>query len=454
MHKPLPDRCLKRWAGQRPLIVASSTLALVIAGGWTGARALDLDIKGIDGLNTETVANRERLKVWDNAERYGANPVSNMERRDLTPDGIRMGNYMVIPNLGTALVFDDNIFGIDTDRRSDWRTEITPSLQLKSQLPRHVLDLSLDGKIVTYFENEDQNYENYRAKVDTALHYDHAHTLSLSLSTLLKHEERDDPIASYTAAGPISVFEHRAATGITRDVGRLYGTLATSVERRDYVDTTSIYGEPLDQDPRDTDTYSAGTKIGYRFSPGFEFVTKVRLLKSDNRGDDEGDRDSWGYEAVAGLVFETNPLLKWRILGGYGIRDYRDDALEDINTNLLQADVQWLPTQRLTIYGTLSRHIEEALDLSSSGLVETSAKVRADYELYHNLVLSGALEYRHDEFIDVRTDDIVSARVGLDYYFSKNWLFTFGYEHQIRDSTDDSLDMHRNRFMVGAKLRF
>jgi hypothetical protein len=40
------------------------------------------------------------------------------------------------------------------------------------------------------------------------------------------------------------------------------------------------------------------------------------------------------------------------------------------------------------------------------------------------------------------------------YYFTKNWLFTFGYEHQVRDSTDDTLDMHRNRFMIGAKLRF
>ena len=35
-----------------------------------------------------------------------------------------------------------------------------------------------------------------------------------------------------------------------------------------------------------------------------------------------GDSDTWGYEALAGLAFETNPLLKWRILGGFGVRDY------------------------------------------------------------------------------------------------------------------------------------
>jgi hypothetical protein len=437
------------------LRLAASALVLTIIISPPRARALDLDLQGADGLNTETIANRERLKVWDDAERYGANTVSNMERRYVSPDGMRMGNYAVIPNVGAAVVFDDNIFAIDADKQSDVRSELTPSVQFKSQLPRHVLDFSLDGKIVNYAEHTDQDYANYRAKVDTALHFDSAHTLSASFSTLLKHEERDDPLADFTAREPIPVYEHRAAIGITRDVGRLYGTLAASAERRDYGDVLSIYGAPLDEDTRDTDTYSTQAKVGYRFSPGFEFITKMKVSKSDNRGNAFGNRDSWGYEAVAGLAFETNPLLRWRILGGYGTRDYTDAKLTDIATSLVEAEVEWLPTQRLTIYATLSRQIEEALDLNATGVVQSGAKLKADYEIYHNLVLSGALELRNDNFLGTsRQDDVFMARAGLDYYFTKNWLFTFGYEHQVRDSTDDSLDMHRNRFMVGAKLRF
>ena len=53
-----------------------------------------------------------------------------------------------------------------------------------------------------------------------------------------------------------------------------------------------------------------------------------------------------------------------------------------------------------------------------------------------------------------RSDQIWDVGVGLDYYLTKNWLFTFGVEHQVRDSTSDSLDMHRNKVMIGAKLRF
>ena len=439
----------------RRLNLAVSALALGMLIDAPRAHAIDTDTSNADGLNIETVATRERLKVWDNAQHYGAGTVSEIQRRYAMPDGMRLGNYAVISNAGAVVVFDDNIFAIESDKQSDIRSELTPSIKFKSDLPRHVLDFSLDGKIVNYAEHSDQDYANYRATVDTALHFDAAHTLSASFGTLLKHEERDDPLALFTAAGPIPVFEHRAAIGITRDVGRLYGTISAVAERRQYSDVQSIFGATLDETSRNTDTFSSQVKAGYRFSPGFEFVSKMRVLQMDNQGNAFGNRDAWGYEAVAGLAFQTNPLLRWRVVGGFGVRDYASAKLDDIQTSLLEAEVQWLPTDRLTIYGTLNRQIEEALDLNSSAVVQSSVKVRADYEIYHNLVLSGALELRNDDFKGTnRQDDVYAAHLGLDYYFTKNWLFTFGYDHQVRDSSDDTLDMNRNRYMIGAKIRF
>ncbi len=439
---------------RRGLMLAASACALALLAG-QDASALDLDLKGVAGLNVDTVASRDRLKYWDNSQMYGANPVSNIDRRLLSPDGIRIGNYTVLPAIGATLIYDDNIFAIDADKQADLRTELTPSIQFKSDLPRHALDFSLDGRLVTFADHPEHNYANYRAKLEGALHYDHAHTLALSLTSVLKHEERDDPLFSLMADEPIPVLENRVAVGITRDVGRLYGTLAASFEDRDYFDVTGLDGNNLDQDGRDTQTASGNLKLGYRFSPGYELVSKFRTTKTENRGDAATDGDSWSYEAVAGLAFETNPLLKWRILGGYGVRDFEDAGMQDLATSIVNADVQWLPTQRLTIYAAVYRQIEDALDINGSSVLQTGGELRAEYEIYHNLVLTGALKLRQDQFEGVdRTDDVASGRVSLDYYFTKNWLFTFGYEHQVRDSTLDSLDMHRNRFMVGAKVRF
>jgi hypothetical protein len=445
--------CISRLA--RRLRLAVSALALGILLDLPRAQAVDANVKSHDELNTETVASRDREKVWDNAIRYGANTVSNIDRREYAPNGLRAGNYVVLPSIGATVIYDDNIFAIDADKQSDFRFELTPSVEFKSHLPRHILDFSLDGKIVEFAEHTDQNYANYRARVSGALHYDNATTLSASMSSLLKHEERDDPLVSLTAREPVSIFEHRAAIGITHDVGRLYGTLGQIAERRDYSSATSISGETLDGNDRNTDLFTSVAKAGYRFSPGFEVIGKLRMIRTENQAAAPENRSSWGYEAVAGLVFESNPLLRWTILGGYGVRDYDNAKFDSIQTSLLTAEVQWLPTQRLTIYGTLSRQIAEALDAKSTGVVETDAKIKADYEIYHNLVLSGALEYRYDNFFGTsRQDDVFTAHLGVDYYFSKNWLFTFGVDHQVRDSSDDALDMHRNRYMIGAKLRF
>ena len=159
---------------------------------------------------------------------------------------------------------------------------------------------------------------------------------------------------------------------------------------------------------------------------------------------------------MAGIAFETNPLLRWRILGGYGVRDFEQAGLATLTTTLMEADIQWLPTQRLTIYGTrLAPDLGSGRHRRPVASFSRAPKIRAEYEIYHNLILTGGVEVREDDFQGIsRTDNIYAARAGLDYYFTKNWLFTFGYEHQVRDLSNDSLDMHRNRFMIGAKLRF
>ncbi len=417
--------------------------------------ALALDIDGTDGLITETIASRERLKDYDNIKTYGAERVSDRDRIYAKPDGLRAGNYTIFPSVGATVVFDDNIYRSDLDKESDWRSEITPGIKFQSRLPRHVLDMSLDGKIVNYLENTSQDYANVRAKLDGALHFDHAHTLSASILSALEHEERGEISTPLTASEPIPVYHNRASVGITRDVGRLYGTLMATFERWDYADVRALNGDSLDQDYRNTNQFSTALRFGYRFSPGFEFVGKIRALRDLNRGNDLYDRDAYGYEAMAGLAFETSPLLRWRLLAGYGFRDFEQDTIEDVSTGILEAQVQWLPTEYLTFTGIATRQIIAADAVQDAGRIETRLLGRLEYEIWHNVVMNFGLEYADAEFVGVaRRDQTITGRIGLDYHMNKAWLLSLGYEHSVRESTETAFDMSRNRVTVGAKLRF
>jgi hypothetical protein len=432
------------------LRIAVSAIALGMVITTPQARAGELDVDSVDELDTSTIASRQRFEVWKRGS--GGSGTDNGLAQ---PDGLQMGNYLISPEAGAIVVYNDNIYGRDKDRQTDWQTETKANVTFKSGLPRHVLDFSLDGKIVNYAEHTDQDYANVRARVQGALHFDSATTLSASLLSALEHEERGGPVTPIAVKEPVSVFHNRVSAGITRDVGRLYGTISTAAESWNYNDVEAFNGSMLDRDGRDTTVYSGQIRAGYRFSPGFEFVTKLRSYRQDNTGTPALDRDAWGYEAMAGLAFETNPLLRWRIMGGYSIRDFDQANVANFATSVLEADVQWLPTQRLSVFAAVSQSILEETESTSSAIVSTGGKLTAKYEIYHNLMLTGSAEMHEEDYKGTdRTDFVYSARTGLEYLLSKNLLFTFGYEHQVRDSSDDSNDMHRNRFMLGAKLRF
>lgn len=429
------------------------TTALLSAVPVAPARALDLGSSG--DRSEETIAYRERLRDYDSIKKFGAERVADRDRKLFQPEGLRAGNLMFFPTIGTALVFDDNVLLSNQNRQSDLRAEITPGLRVVAQTPRHAFDLSLGGKIVEYTEFSEQDHVNAHIKAGAALHFDHAHTLSMSVLSRLDHSDQLDPFSPTFARQLVPFQEHRASIGLTRDAGRLYGTVSGTVESLDFHDVTSRNGIRVNHDASDMRTASAEVRIGYRFSPGYELIGKVRGLRQENEGTPTLDRDAYGYEALAGLHGEANPLLRWRLLGGYGTRDFDQAGMASIRSLLAEAEVQWLPTQYLTFYATARRMISGTQEIEGSGLVETSLKSRLDYEIWHNVVLTINGEVKDHEYIgSSRRDRIHAGRIGADWYLSKNWMLNFSYEHLVRDSNIAENDLTRNQVMVGAKLKF
>ncbi len=434
-------------------IACASTAAAVALLGAGPATALDLDRQ--NGLSTETVASRQRLKDYDNIKQFGAERVTDRDRKFLQPDGLRVGNFYVLPALEEVGVYDDNIFGSNKDPVADFRMETLPSLVIQSAMPRHSIDAAISGKIVNYLENTDQNYESIVGKLRGALHIDHANTLSALIQSGREHEERSGLTADKSAAEPVPIDHHRAAVGFTHDAGRLYGTVSAGAEQWKYYDVRSLDGSTLSQSDRDQELYEAQIRMGYRISPGFEFVTKFRALRQINEPDDTGDRNSIGYEALAGLAMESDPLLRWRLLGGYGIRDFDRSDLASVANMLLEGQVEWLPTQRLTLFGSVQHAIVDTFGADDDGRIETSLKGSAAYELLHNLVGYADFAIKETDYLGSdRQDRTWQAGAGLEYLHTKNWSFSLGYQFENRESNDQEFDRTRNQVRVGAKLAF
>lgn len=433
----------------------AATAAAFSAIPFGGALAIDVDSNA--DLITDTVASQEMRRDWMEARNRGARSVDEADRGFAAPDGIRMGSFIIYPSVTETIAYDSNIYGLAQDPIADWRFITTPTLNIQSQLPRHAFDMTIFGRFMNFAENTDQDYANFGGSARGALHIDHAHTLAASTVIRREHEERTAITASQSAAEPVPIDQYRASIGLTRDVGRLYGTLSASAEKLDYHSVPAIGGGTLNQDYRDQDLYAVQLRTGYRISPGFDFVTQVRGVKQFNEPEAPGqeNRNSSGYEISAGLAFETDPLLRWRLLGGYGVRNYERADLANVASSLIEAQVTWLATNRLTLSANASRRIADELGADDNGRIETSATVSADYEIRHDLYATTNVGYADVDFIGTsREDQIFEAGASLQYYYTKNMLFTLGYTYENRNSNDASYDLDRSVVRAGGTLKF
>lgn len=417
--------------------------------------AYAIDLGNDPSLVTETVASRDRLRIYDRIKVFGAERVNDRDHAFGQPFGIRFGNFFAYPAVDTLAMYDDNLYATKTDPVSDMRFEMSPILRIQSKLPRHSLSLVAGARSVSFLENSDQDFVNLHGQISGGLDIDSGHVLSASASSSLEHEERSDITSPQAATEPVEFTKNSVSVGITRDIGRLYGTLSASMTTLDYSSVMTNDGSLLNQDARDQEIYSAQLRTAYRISPGFEAITRFKAVRRENNEIEELSRNSTGYEGAAGLNMETNPILRWQFIAGYGIRDFDKEELQSVSSLLAEGRLEWLPTQRLTFHGTLSHKIDDSLGDVDAGRIETTVKGSFDYEIYHNLVAHAGLRYSKADLIGSdRVDITYEAIAGLDYFLSEHWLLGLDYRYQTRDSTTESYSMDRNQIMATVKYKY
>lgn len=392
---------------------------------------------------------------WDSAQQFGAVAVRDRAYTAFQPDGLRLGNYLLFPTIGYATAYDDNVTGEQIKKIADWRHELSATIKFESHLPRHLLDFMTGIKAVTFQRNDHMEHIDGFATVRWRFDFDHAHSFYGYASTELTHEEElGDERPTSTRRAP-QVLKTKAEAAFKRDAGRLHVAAGARYQAWDYSDATTFSGLNVDQDGRDAWILSPFVRWGFRMSPGYTLVGEVMGHHQENRGADGVDRDARGIEALAGVDFELTRLLKASLKGGYRFQDYRQANLDDISAPVWDARLQWLVSPLVTLTFGAQRSIFATTFGDSSGRLESIYSAKIEYEMWRNLLWTAEAQYRASDFVGTdRTDELYVGRIGAEYAHTKNWLFTFEYEHQNRQSSLNSFDITKNRVMLGTKLRF
>lgn len=390
-------------------------------------------------------------------------PVGDRLHPDYDAVGYRLGALFFYPKLTAGLRYDSNVFASGTNPRGDWALLLSPELTVRygilpsayRQNPsRFSYEINLNADIYRFRDLTSENRVDARARFRT--HWDIADDLQLdtAFEAARKHDERGDSSTPLNASSPVPYNDLRGEATLTKTFGRFGVAFNGGVRNLTYESVTAFDGTVLDQSGRDGTIYSTYIKPFYEFSPGYRAFVRMAANTRNYEASGDQNRDSHGYDVRAGLDFVVTPLIYGSVEVGYLSQTYDNPLIRPVDGLSFKGELVWLATALLTVKLEGERSIAETVTPNFDARLDTAFGVRADYELFRNVILFGGLTFRHEDFRGTpRIDDVTKVSAGVNYLMNRNLSTGLRYDFISRDSTIPlySYDKHVVTFNVTAQ---
>lgn len=389
------------------------------------------------------------------AEDVRGQGVADRARPDYDAMGVRTGSFLFFPSLTVGESYNDNIYAAENNTESDFVTDVSTQLSLVSTWSRHELILNATAAAAFYAENDDENTVDWG--VGATGRVDIVRDSSIDLAVSYDHltEDRGSANAIGVQEDPTEYDLLYGLVAINHKFNRVTLRASGSYSDYDYENGTLIGGGLSFQDDRDRTEMVGTVQVGYDVSPD----TNVFLRGSINERDYDldvpaatVDRDSDGYEVVAGVEFGITSLASGEIYAGYQAQDYSDAALDSISGLAFGIDVEWYATPLTTVRALASSSVQETINASASGYLSNSYGLGVDHELTRNIIASADVSYTTDDYEGItRKEDTLTLDLGVDYLINRNFRAEFGYTYTSRES--DTAGRGYDNNVVGISLK-
>jgi len=358
------------------------------------------------------------------------------------PQGLRWGVFDVSPSLDIELNSNDNIYYSDINEVSDTYSAITPAVRIASDWGRHQLSASLRSSFVNYADNDNLNTTSWDAGLAGRLDIHGRSNLFAAVNYSDGFEALYDPSAQTVGtnlAKPIEFKATTASAGFVAEGNRLRFVGQATLTDLNYEDAVTLGGVVLPQDDRDLTQVVYSGRADYALSPDTS-VYAIWVGNTRDYDDSAVNRDSDGYDAAIGASFDLTNLIRGEAQIGYQEQTYDNPLFEKVDGVSFAANVQYFPTQLLTIWANTARTIQETPQIGASGYTSTGSQIGLDYEVLRTLVLSASYGYTADDYngtkINVvdRTDDRTTFTLSAKYLVNRRIFIRGAYVYSDNKS--------------------
>ena len=362
-------------------------------------------------------------------------PVEERPRPDYDAIGIPAGAFLVFPSVELGWRYDDNIFRKKDDKTEDRILSFQPAVRAASQWSNHQLVLDAAATASFYSSFTDENKVDWLANLGGRVDVTRDTKLEAALNVYDLTEEPDTPTAA-TVGTPGDLRLLGGSIGASHRLNRL----TVAAEGR----VTDLSYDEFEKKTLDRLEVELSGQVGYQILPEFEPLVRVTAFQRDYDREPMGeegrfDRDSDGWELVAGTELDLGGLIAGEIVAGWRRQDYRGAMLPAISKPTLGLSLQWNVTPLTTISANVARRIVET-EARASGVLSTSSGIGVNHELRRNLTLSAEVGLINEAYEVVAgapdlEEDLLSVGLGGIWLVDRNTQIEFGYLFQKKDST-------------------
>lgn len=389
-------------------------------------------------------------------------PVTNRPRPDFDPIGIRAGSYLIFPELGVSIGYDDNITaasgktetveGVAVNDRiiSDGITSIIPVIEFDSEFSRHALDFTVGADLGFYFSESNLNYQD--VYVEGSGRYDVTRDDGAYVNFVFGrfHDDFEDPNNAERVAGAITgdpeaqhYLDYGGTIGYRQTFNRFFVTPYFVGRRVDFEDSINS--------GRDDTRFEPGLRAGYAISPRVTAFLQGSYFMIDRDEDnaDGSSRDSDGYRIGVGSLLDFTGLIFGEFSIGYINESFDTPGASDEGNFDFNVGVTWNVTT-LTSLGLNGRSRIESTAAGDTGSdFRSFIDLTVDHELLRNLLIGGLLGFQRDDFGGERgTENTLRAGVNGTYFINRNFRLELDYLFSTRSADRSFEEFDRNRVFL------
>ena len=373
------------------------------------------------------------------------------------PLGVRMGSFLLFPEVSIEGLTSDNALLSTTDSRSDHAVVVTPQITARSTWSRHLLEGTVRGIRSYYSEfpvlDDDEFAANLRGRLDIS----RKTSVEITTDYVDTQEDVDATDAPTGAAERTQTRELSGTAELSHRFNRLTATLRGGIAEEDFDDVRLVSGAIANNDDRDVTERELAGRLSYELRPGVDaFVEGTGNVRDfASPFDDSGIRNgSSGYTVTGGISLELSGKLNGEIGAGFARQTPDEQSLEDISGLILNAALEWQASALTTVRFDAETEVAETTQVDSAGSLIRTAVVSVEHAFRQNMIAGMALGYELEEFSGSGVED-EEYTVGLsgEYRLNRAVALIANYQFTKSTSSEPNEDYVENEFRLGMRLR-